>query len=146
MAIDTATALFELGKTAIEKIWPDPSKRAEELRKLEHIKQQGNLALLDAHLKVMIGQMEINKEEAKSKQLFIAGWRPAVGWIGALAFGYVSIIEPILRFVTMLNGYDGSYPEIDTNLTIQVLIGMLGLGVMRSFDKKNGVQTDSLRG
>lgn len=144
MSFDPATALFELGKTAIEKIWPDPSKRAQELRKLEALKQKGDLAMLDAHVKLMLGQMEINKQEASSKSLFVAGWRPAVGWIGGIAFGYAAILEPMARFVATLNGYDGEFPVIDTSLTMQVLLGMLGLGVMRSFDKKNNVQTDKL--
>lgn len=144
MSFDPATALFELGKTAIEKIWPDPTKRAQELLKLETLKQRGDLAVLDAHVKLMVGQMEINKEEAKSKSLFVAGWRPACGWVGALSLLYISIIEPIVRLISTLYGYTDGFPEIDTTVTLQVLMGMLGLGVMRTFDKMKGTQTDKL--
>ena len=60
-------------------------------------------------------------------------------WIGAFALGYVSIVEPVMRFVAQVGfHYDGSFPAIDTTITMQVLFGLLGLGVMRSFDKKNG--------
>lgn len=145
MSFDPATALLEVGKIAIEKIWPDETKRAEELRKLKALAQKGDLALLDAQVKLMLGQIEINKQEAQSKSLFVAGWRPAVGWIGGLAFAYAAIIEPLARFIATMRGYTGDFPQIDTALTIQVLLGMLGLGIMRSFDKKNGVQTDSLK-
>jgi len=53
--------------------------------------------------------------------------------------GYVAIIEPIARFVATMTGYTGAFPAIDTTLTMQVLIGMLGLGGLRSLDKFNGV-------
>ena len=144
MSFDPATALFELGKTAIEKIWPDPTQRAKELRLLETIRQTGDLARLDAHVKLMVGQMEINKVEASSKSLFIAGWRPFVGWACGFSLVYVSIIEPIARFIMLANDYTGEFPIIDTSLTIQVLLGMLGIAGMRSFDKSKGVETNKL--
>ena len=144
MAFDPATALFELGKTAIEKIWPDPTQRAKELRLLEGIRQTGDMAKLDAHVKLMVGQMEINKVEASSKSLFIAGWRPFVGWSCGFSLVYVSIIEPIARFIMLANDYAGEFPVIDTSLTIQVLLGMLGIAGMRSYEKTKGVETNKL--
>lgn len=142
MSLDPLSALFDLGKTAIEKIWPDPSKRADELFRLEQLKQQGDLALMKAQVDLLLGQIEINKAEAQSSSLFVAGWRPFAGWIGGVAFAYAAIIEPIARFVAKVAyGYQGNFPEINTELTIQVLLGMLGLGLMRSFDKKQGTDT-----
>lgn len=140
--MDPLSALFDLGKTAIEKIWPDPSKRAEELFRLEQLKQQGDLALLKAQVDLLLGQIEVNKIEAQSASLFVAGWRPWAGWVGGVAFAYASIVEPIARFVAkVVYNYQGNFPEINTELTIQVLLGMLGLGLMRSFDKKQGTDT-----
>lgn len=142
MSFDPLSALFDLGKTAIEKIWPDPSKRADELFRLEQLKQQGDLALMKAQVDLLLGQIEINKAEAQSSSLFVAGWRPFAGWIGGVAFAYAAIIEPIARFVAKVAyDYQGNFPEINTELTIQVLLGMLGLGLMRSFDKKQGTDT-----
>lgn len=142
MTFDPLSALFDLGKTAIEKIWPDPSKRAEELFKLEQLKQSGDLAVMDAQVKLLLAQIEVNKIEAQSASLFVSGWRPFAGWVGGVAFAYSSVIEPVARFVAKV-GYDyqGNFPDINTELTIQVLLGMLGLGLMRSFDKKNGNDT-----
>ena len=143
MSLDPLTAIFELGKTAIEKIWPDPSKRAEELYKLEQLKQAGDLARMEAEVKLLLGQIETNKVEAAHPSLFIAGWRPFAGWCGGVAFAYAAIIEPLARFVAQVGyGYQGAFPEINTALTIQVLLGMLGLGLMRSFEKTKEVQTD----
>lgn len=143
MSFDPLSALFDLGKTAIEKIWPDPSKRAEELYKLEQLRQQGDLAKLQAEVSLMLGQIEINKAEAQHPSVFVAGARPAVMWIGAFALAYASIIEPIGRFVARVCfGYAGDFPVIDTTITMQVLFGVLGLGVYRSFEKARGVQTN----
>lgn len=140
--MDPLSALFDLGKTAIEKIWPDPSKRAEELFRLEQLKQQGDLALMKAQVDLLLGQIEVNKIEAQSSSLLVSGWRPFSGWVGGVAFAYASIVEPIARFVAkVVYDYQGNFPEINTELTIQVLLGMLGLGLMRSFDKKQGTDT-----
>jgi hypothetical protein len=142
MSFDPLTAIFELGKTAIEKIWPDPSRRAEELFKLEQLKQQGDLAKLQAEVSLMLGQIEINKVEAQHPSVFVAGWRPAVGWVGAGAFAYSTIIEPLMRFIATLYGYAGEFPKLDDNLTMQILFGLLGLGALRSYEKSKEVQTD----
>ena len=143
MSFDPLSALFELGKTAIEKIWPDPSKRAEELFKLEQLKQTGDLAKLQAEVSLMLGQIEINKVEAQHPSVFVAGARPAVMWIGAFGLAYAAIIEPIARFVArVVCDYSGEFPVLDTTITMQVLFGILGLGAYRTFEKTKEVQTD----
>jgi len=145
MSFDPLSALFDLGKTAIEKIWPDPIKRAEELRKLEEMKQRGDLEELNAQVKLLTGQMEVNKIEAASSNVFVSGWRPFVGWVCGLGLAYASIIEPLMRFIATVNDYKGTFPVIDTSITMQVLLGMLGLGVMRTREKEKGVHRDSLK-
>lgn len=143
MSFDPLSALFELGKTAIEKIWPDPSKRAEELFKLEQLKQAGDLAKMQTEVSLMLGQIEINKVEAQHPSVFVAGARPAVMWIGAFGLAYAAVVEPIARFVARVCfGYDGEFPMLDTTITMQVLFGILGLGAYRTFEKTKEVQTD----
>lgn len=143
MSFDPLSALFELGKTAIEKIWPDPSKRAEELFKLEQLKQTGDLARLQAEVSLMLGQIEINKTEAQHPSVFVAGARPAVMWIGAFGLAYAAIIEPIARFAArVIFEYQGEFPVLDTTITMQVLFGILGLGAYRTYEKTKEVQTD----
>ena len=142
--MDPLTAIVDLGSTLIQKIWPDPAKQQEELRKLQELKQAGDLAELNAHVQLLVSQMEINKIEAASPHWFVAGWRPFVGWVCVLALAYVAIIEPFMRFVANILGYAGTFPVIDTEITLQVLLGMLGLGVMRSRDKEKQVDTKSI--
>ena len=143
MSFDPLSALFDLGKTAIEKIWPDPSKRAAELFKLEELKQAGDLARMQAEVNLMLGQIEINKVEAQHPSVFVAGARPAVMWIGAFGLAYAAVVEPIARFVARVCfDYQGEFPVLDTTITMQVLFGILGLGAYRTYEKTKEVQTD----
>lgn len=144
MSFDPLSAAFDLGKVAIDKIWPDKTKRAQEIRLLEELRQKGDLAELSAHVSLLQGQMQINSKEAEHKSVFVAGWRPFVGWVGGFSLAYVSIVEPLMRFTATMLGYDGDFPVIDTNLNMQVLMGMLGIAGMRSFDKFKKIQTDSI--
>ena len=78
------------------------------------------------------GQLEVNKVEAAHKSLFVSGWRPAVGWCCCLALLYNTILAPVLAIWFPV-------PEVDSSLLTPVLMGMLGMGAMRSFEKKNNV-------
>jgi phenylpyruvate tautomerase PptA (4-oxalocrotonate tautomerase family) len=80
-------------------------------------------------------QIEVNKEEAKSRHWWIAGWRPACGWICTLAMGYHFIIQPFLLFFLALFGLKMEIPVFDMETLMTVLLGMLGLGGLRSFEK-----------
>jgi hypothetical protein len=93
-------------------------------------------------LQVMASQMEINKIEAQNPSLFVSGWRPFIGWGCGFAFLYVSLFEPIIRFIASVGfKYTGAFPTIDATITMQVLLGLLGLAGMRSWEKKEGVAT-----
>ena len=81
------------------------------------------------------GQLGVNKVEAAHKSLFVAGWRPAIGWICGLALMYSTILAPIL-------GIWFTVPPVDSSLLTTVLMGMLGLGGLRTIEKAKGVQRD----
>ena len=78
------------------------------------------------------GQLDVNKTEAAHKSLFVAGWRPSIGWVCSLGLLYNTIIANILGIWVDL-------PEIHTTLLVPVMMGMLGLGAMRSYEKVNSV-------
>lgn len=139
-------AIFSLGRSAIERIWQDPNKRAEEMRKLEELRQRGNLETLSLHVQMMIGQLEVNKIEASHKSLFVAGWRPFVGWTCAAIFAWNYIGVYLIELFIVAFASEIKLPErFDMSEVLPVLLGMLGLGVMRSYDKMRGIQTDSIR-
>jgi len=95
------------------------------------------LAATQAHEQIL-GQLEINKVEAGSGSLFVSGWRPAAGWCCVLGMAMNFLITPI--FGPMLEAYtDVKMVPLDLSVMLPVLLGMLGLTVARSVDKKNGV-------
>ena len=145
MSFDPISAAFDLGKTLIGTIWPDPAKQADAQYKLAELAQKGDLAELNAYVTQLSGQLSINAKEAEHKSVFVAGWRPFVGWVGGLSLAYVSMIEPLMRFIASMAGYGGEFPVIDTTLNMQVLLGMLGIGGMRSLDKYNGTSTNDIK-
>jgi len=82
-------------------------------------------------------QTKINEAEATHRSVFVAGWRPFIGWICGIGLGYAVFLEPLLRFIYTTKGWSLEFPEINTNITMQVLLGMLGLAGARSYEKKN---------
>jgi len=92
--------------------------------------------MADKHaLELAKGQLAVNAIEAAHKSLFVSGWRPAVGWCCCLALLYNTILSPVLSIWF-------SVPEVDSSLLTPVLMGMLGMGAMRSFEKSKGVQRE----
>ena len=96
---------------------------------------------LQNNLEIPLAQIKVNEVEAANTNWFVAGWRPFVGWVCGFGLAYSAIFEPIIRFVAKVGyNYQGVFPIIDTNITMQVLMGMLGLGAMRTFEKKTGTE------
>jgi hypothetical protein len=126
---DAIAAVANLADDAIKRIWPDATEI--EKAKLAQLQQE-----LQNQFALTLGQLDINKIEATNPSLFVSGWRPFVGWMCGAALGYAAIIEPLARFLAVVAfGYAGVFPVIDTEITLQVLLGLLGLAGMRSFDK-----------
>tara|TARA_R110002126_G_scaffold28799_6_gene95861 strand:- start:1850 stop:2248 length:399 start_codon:yes stop_codon:yes gene_type:complete len=92
---------------------------------------------LDIAAKLAEVQAKINTAEATHRSVFVAGWRPFVGWVCGLGLLYAVLLEPLLRFIFTVNGWNSQFPIIDTTITMQVLFGMLGLAGVRSYEKKN---------
>jgi hypothetical protein len=93
-----------------------------------------------------LGQMEVNKVEAANQNLFVAGWRPAIGWVGAGAMFYQFLLYPILVWAWVWLQAEGYVPKevkpppmLDTDALWVILSGMLGIAGMRSFEKSRGV-------
>ncbi len=105
----------------LDKVIPDVNARAKAKIALEAAGQSGELDLL-------LGQLEINKIEAASKSLFVAGWRPFIGWVCGIGLMYNILLSPFLDIWFEM-------PSVDPSLLYPVLMGMLGLGGMRSFEK-----------
>lgn len=134
MAFDPVTAVANVVNTVLNRVLPD--KTANDAAKAQLLQMQ-----LGGDIASVTGQIDIDKAEAASSSTFVAGWRPFVGWICGGAFGYVYIIQPFLQFllVAFKVNFDASkLPQLNISEMMPVLLGMLGLGAMRSYDKTQG--------
>jgi hypothetical protein len=118
-------SVADLASNVINKIWPD---------KTEEEKQQ-----LAAAMAVVQGQLDANKTEAASASLFVSGWRPAVGWVCVLAFGWNMIGLSVAKVALGLINHPLQISPADLSEMMPILIGMLGLGGLRTVEKINGV-------
>jgi hypothetical protein len=131
--MDPISLALGIGNKLIDHFFPDANQAAAAKLELLKMQQSGDLA-------VMTGQLEINKIEAGSASLFVSGWRPFIGWVCGVSLTYAAIIEPVSRFIAkVVFSYTAEFPVIDTTLTLQILLGLLGLAGMRSWEKKEGV-------
>lgn len=104
--------------------------------KLAH--EIATLAEKQAH-EANMAQVDVNKNEAQHRSIWVAGWRPACGWICATALGWHFILQPIVLFAAAIFNVTLPVPAFDMGSLMTVLMGMLGLGGLRSFEKSKGV-------
>ncbi len=138
MSLDPITALLNIGEAAINKFFPDPNQRAEQLFRLRELAQGKDLAVLNAEVQLLLAQIEVNKVEAASGDKFSSRWRPFIGWACGLSLVYAAMIYPFMAFIARVNGYTGELPETEWAIMSQILMALLGIGAMRSHDKKAG--------
>jgi Holin of 3TMs, for gene-transfer release len=149
MSFDPATALFDLAKVAIEKVFPDPLKRAEQLERLEKLKQDGELAKMQAEVSLLLGQIEINKVEAAHPSIFVSGWRPFIGWTAGIAlfmyyvpFALVSLV--VWAIACYHAGAIVDRPNLDISDLVGLIAAMLGVVVPRSIERVKGVAIERI--
>ena len=131
-------SLFDFGSKIIDKIWPDKDEADKARIKLVELQQSGELALLAAQTDLAKGQLEVNAVEAASASMFVAGWRPAVGWTCVIGLLYTFLLRPLLSWLSGMIDIPVP-PMLDMGDLFTLLAGMLGLGGMRTFEKLNGV-------
>lgn len=147
-ALALTSVLDLVGKVA-ERIWPDPLERAKNQLRLMELEQAGEFKQIDAMLEAARQQTEINKEEARHGSLFVAGWRPFVGWVCGSSLAYTFILQPLVQFLVVLYGVDfdaAELPTLDMGELMTVLLGMLGLGGLRTYEKFKGVEALKVEG
>lgn len=132
-------SLIPLLGDIFDRVFPDPAAAADAKVKVMEMAQRGELAQLDADVRLATGQLAVNQVEAASSSLFVSGWRPAVGWCCALAFGFKFIGGPLLQVLAQFAGYNITLPVFDFTEMSTILIGMLGLGSLRTAEKIKNV-------
>jgi len=128
-------ALLPVVGTVIDKLVdriPDPAAR-------ERAKLEAEATLLAASIEEMRGQVEINKIEAGNASIFVAGWRPAIGWSCAVAFGFMYVVSPLVVWLGGIFGFSLPQPKFDADALMSLTFGMLGIAGFRTFEKIKGV-------
>lgn len=131
MAFDPITAALDLGGKVIDRILPD--KAANDAAKAQLVQMQ-----LAGELQQITGQIDVDKTEAASNSIFVAGWRPFIGWVCGSALAYQYIVSPIGQWLSSLVGHPVAAPVLDIGQLMTLLLSMLGMGVLRSYDKAQG--------
>lgn len=131
MAFDPFTAALDLGGKVIDRILPD--KAANDAAKAQLISEE-----FKAQAQQILGQLEVDKTEAASNSIFVAGWRPFIGWVCGSALAYQYIVSPIGQWMSSLFGHPVAAPVLDIGQLMTLLLSMLGMGVLRSYDKAQG--------
>jgi len=125
MALDPLTAVADLAGSVINKIWPDKTEREK--------------AELAAAVALVQGQLAVNQTEAAHPSMFVSGWRPAIGWICGTACAWNWVGLPIAKLGLAVAGHTISLSPADIGEMMPILLGMLGLGGLRTIEKVNGV-------
>lgn len=120
-------ALIPLIGTVLDKLFPDPAAAAAAKLKLMEMLQAGDLA-----------QLGVNTAEASNPSIFVSGWRPFIGWVCGSAFAWNYLIGPLVTQILLIMGHPVTYSALDLGEMMPVLLGMLGLGGMRTFEKLQG--------
>ena len=128
------------GLDIINKFIPDPAQKAQAAYQMAQLQQQTEFKQLDAQIAEIQSQTDTNKVEAASTSLFVAGWRPFVGWICGLGLFYQVFGLQLLAWICSLNHWPTPQPA-DVGTLITMLGGMLGLGAMRTVEKTKGINS-----
>ena len=122
----------------MDRLFPDPKAAADAKLEVMRLAQSGELAQLNADIQLSTGQMEINKVEAASSDGFTRNWRPFIGWTCGMAFACKFVGGPLVFVVSQWLGHPITLPQFDVTEMSTVLMGMLGLGGLRTIEKVKG--------
>lgn len=128
MPLDPITAGLELANSVVRAIWPDEAEK--DKAQIELVKTQ-----IATQAALLIEQAKTNQAEAQHSSLFVAGWRPSVGWVCSLALAWTFLISPILQFA--LPGR--AVPTVPSDMLFELVLALLGVAGLRTFDKIKGV-------
>lgn len=118
----------------IGEVVVDKDKKREIELKLQEIVDRADARYHEE----LMGQIEVNKVEAQHASIFVAGWRPFIGWTSGVGIAYTFVLAPFIEFVARANGYTQDMPLPDAAQLMTLVTAMLGVGAMRSYDKVKG--------
>ena len=126
----------------IDKLIPDKEAASKAKLELIRLEQEGELAELSAMVEMNKAQAEVNKQEAAHKSLFVAGWRPALGWTCAIGIFWQFVGHPLASFGLSLADVQAELPSINTESLFELVLAMLGMGGLRTYEKLKGISRE----
>ena len=133
-------ALLPVVGKVLDRVIPDKAAAETAKMEMQRLYVEGDMRALEADVSLALGQMEVNKAEAAHSSIFVAGWRPAVGWVCVAGIGWQFFARPIAGWITVL--IDATLPmppPLDMGDLMTLLGGMLGIGGFRTYEKLRGV-------
>ena len=122
----------------IASFFPNPEKRAEAAQAMAMAQLNGLFKEEEQQYALLLEQIKVNSIEASNPSLFVSGWRPAVGWVCVMGLSYSFFAQPLLAWGSISLGINIP-PVLELGNLITILMGMLGLGTLRTFEKVKGV-------
>ena len=137
MGFDPITAGLEVAGKIIDRVFPDPTQRDKAKLDMIKMQQDGEFKAMEIEAANALEQIKVNAVEATSTSTFVSGGRPAALWVCVFGMAYTFIFQPLFSWGAVVAGV-ASPPTIDSAFLIQLLMGMLGLAGIRSYDKAKG--------
>jgi hypothetical protein len=130
--IPVVTALLPALGTLIDRLIPDRAAADKAKAEME-------LQLVQAANAAAMAQVEVNKIEAGHSSVFVAGWRPSIGWVCAAALAWAFVLAPVASWALVVLGVKAELPAIQFDHLFELVLAMLGIGGLRTFEKMRGV-------
>ena len=118
----------------IGEVVVDKDKKKEIELKIQELADKAD----ERYHEELMGQIEVNKVEAQHASIFVAGWRPFIGWTSGVGIAYTFVLAPFIEFVARASGYTQDMPLPDAAQLMTLVTALLGVGAMRSYDKVKG--------
>lgn len=126
------TALIAPVASILDKFIEDKDQK----NKLAH--EIATLAEKQSH-ELNLGQIDINKTEAQHRSIWVAGWRPCLGWVASLSFAWIFLLQPIAQWILILCGNNAVLPSLQTDVLMELTFALLGMAGLRSWEKSKGL-------
>ena len=124
--------IISVVSSVLDKVIPDNNAKEKAKADIEK-------ALIDNAAQINLAQAETNKIEANHRSVFIAGWRPFLGWVCGIGFAWIFVLNPILQWGLALYGINAVLPQLQTDVLMELTIALLGLAGLRSWEKAKGL-------
>jgi hypothetical protein len=125
-------AILPLIGTVLDRVIPDKNGA-------QKAKQEIEAELIKNATQLNLAQAETNKIEASHRSVWVAGWRPCLGWVAALGFAWVFLLQPLILWGLAMSGTDVPLPDFQTDALLELTFAMLGLAGLRTYEKQKGL-------